>query len=100
VLDFSPDDTTSRYKRAVAFAALGKLDSAVTDLDHVIALDPNHIHARTQRASFAKQAGSFATAIQDLQALRKLTPEHSTRLVQEVIDDFGPDFRAVFYMRV
>lgn len=79
LLDRNPDThrlhrSVLRHNRGQVFAALGRLDEARAEFDHVIEVDPRYPEYRFDRASLLQRLGEHAAALEDYETAMRLGP--------------------------
>lgn len=57
ILSSKPDDTDTRFKRAVAYISIHAFDKAIEDLDIIIKQNPEHVAAKNMRSVILIQLG-------------------------------------------
>jgi len=81
-LELDPDGADLLVDRATAFAALGRYDEAVDDLDRALVLDPGLVDAYVFRASARRHLGDAARAEADVEIALRLDAEHAEGLLE------------------
>jgi serine/threonine protein kinase/Tfp pilus assembly protein PilF len=66
------------YNRALAYAALGRIDEAMHDYDHALELDPTHAAAALNRGMLRFERKHFDQAIADLRLALELGADPAT----------------------
>jgi len=76
-LELNPDAADLLVDRATAFAASGRYDEAVDDLDRALVLDPGLVDAYVFRASARRHLGDAQRAEADVDIALRLDAEHA-----------------------
>ena len=73
-IERNPNHAEAHYKRAVAFNALGKLESALSDYERAITLNPRHGYAFCNRGSVLERMDRKEDAVRSYDAALVIDP--------------------------
>jgi tetratricopeptide (TPR) repeat protein len=90
-VQLDPANDSALLHRGRAYLELGKLDSALADLNRSLAVQPNSSRAYELRASVHRALKEYDQAIADLQAAAKLDPNNAAHVLSEaaIAEDRG-----------
>jgi len=81
-VDLAPRDPEIRIDRAMAFAAVGRLQDAIVDLSASILMTEKPVEALVLRASAYRQSERLTAAGGDLERALSLAPDHAGALLE------------------
>lgn len=74
-LELNPGDHRARHWNAMVLACLGRLDSALTEIEQALELDPFGVTVNQDAGRIQYQAGRYEDAIQQLRHTLSLAPD-------------------------
>lgn len=76
-------DKVAYFNRATSYATMGMFQKALTDLDRVIALDPNYVRALTHRGEILAKIGDKQGACEDFHKAKETGDEIAASLFSQ-----------------